>query len=116
LSNKWEWEWKFEMLRRRAKLVFWREGGEKERGKQGDEVNVVVPAALTSAPAPSLVQIPATRVQMKVSEDVVMPTTAAQALHGKLNCFFKGDVTGLTAAPNARGRSGEEGCFGNAGD
>jgi hypothetical protein len=59
-------------------------------------VNVVVPAALTSAPAPSLVQIPATRVQMKevVSEDVVMPTTAAQALHGKLNCFIKGDVTG----------------------
>jgi hypothetical protein len=57
------------------------EGGEKGRGKQGDEVNVVVPAASTSAPVQSLVQIPATRVQMKevlVSEDAVMPTMAAQ--------------------------------------
>ena len=48
-------------------------------------MNVVVPAASTSAHAPSVIQIPATRVEMKevpVSEDVVMPTTAtaAQAL------------------------------------
>lgn len=61
-----------------------REGGQKERGKrQGDEVNVVVPAASTSAHAPSVIQIPATRVEMKevpASEDVVMPTTAPQAL------------------------------------
>jgi hypothetical protein len=72
-------------------------------------VNVVVPAALTSAPAPSLVQIPAIRVQMKevVSEDVVMPTTAAQALHGKLNCIIKGDVTGLATAPSEGEERGE---------
>lgn len=54
---------------------------EKERGKQGDEM---VPAASTSAPVPSLVQIPEARVQMKgvlVGEDAVMPTTtAAQGL------------------------------------
>ena len=46
-------------------------------------MNVVEPAALTSTPAPSLLQIPGTRAQMKevpVSEDVIMPTTAAQAL------------------------------------
>ena len=66
------------MLRGRGKLVF------LERGKQGDEVNVVVPTASTSAPAPSLAQIPATRMQMKEvpeGEDVVTPTMAAQALH-----------------------------------
>ena len=60
-----------------------RAGGEKESGKQGDGVNVMVPAASTSAPAPSLLQVPVTRVQMKevpVSEGVIMPTTAAQAL------------------------------------
>ena len=60
-----------------------REDGKKGRGKKRDELTVVVPAASTSTPALSLVQIPATRVQMKevpASEDVVMPTTAAQAL------------------------------------
>ena len=60
-----------------------REDGEKGRGNKRDEPNVVVPAASTSTPALSLVQIPATRVQMKevpASEDVVIPTTAAQAL------------------------------------
>lgn len=48
--------------------------------EQGDEVNLVVHAASTSAPASGLVQIPATGVQ---SEDVVMPTTAAHDLHGQ---------------------------------
>ena len=55
-------------------------------------MDAVVPAASTSAPAQRLGQIPATRVQMRKvqmrkvsgSEDVVMPTTAAQALTGKL--------------------------------
>jgi hypothetical protein len=42
-----------------------------------------------------------------VSEDVVMPTTAAQALHGKLNCIIKGDVTGLATAPSEGEERGE---------
>ena len=41
-----------------------REDGEKGRGNERDELNIVVPGALTSTPARSLVQMPATRVEM----------------------------------------------------
>ena len=63
-----------------------REGGEKERGNQGDEVNVVVPAASTSAPA---------------SEDGVMPTTAAQAL-SRTAQPLPSTVTSTTLSPTAQ--------------